>query len=162
MAVDMFLELSEIPGESQKQDHETHWDLLSFSYGVVQHGSFDIGGKGGGSGKAEFQDISIVKWVDKASPVIFKSCASGKHFDKATIHVRKAGEHPMEYLKIELENLIISSVHNSGAAAADDLPVESVMMNCAKITEYYTEQMADGSKGSQSQGGFDIRAGVEV
>jgi type VI secretion system secreted protein Hcp len=157
----MFLDLPEIPGESQKQDHEGQWDLLSFSYGVVQQGSFDVGGKGGGSGKAEFQDVSIVKYVDKASPVILKSCGSGKHFDKATLYVRKAGENPMEYLKLELEDLIISSVQNSGAAAGD-LPMESLTINCAKLTEYYTEQQADGSKGAQTQGGFDIRVGVEV
>jgi type VI secretion system secreted protein Hcp len=161
MAIDMFLDLPEIPGESQKQDHEGQWDILSWSIGVVQQGSFDVGGKGGGSGKAEFQDVSIVKYVDKATPVILKSCGSGKHFDKATIYVRKAGENPMEYLKVELEHLIISSVQNSGAAAGD-LPMESLTMNCAKVTLYYTEQQEDGSKGAQTQGGFDIRVGAEV
>ena len=161
MAIDMFLELSEIPGESQKKGHEGHWDLLSFSYGVVQQGNFQIGGKGGGAGKAEFQDISIVKYLDKASPMVFKSCAAGTHFDKATITVRKAGETPLEYLKVELEDLIISSVQNSGTASGD-MPMESLSINCAKINEIYTEQMADGSKGAPVHGGYDIRANAEV
>lgn len=159
MAVDMFLELQEIPGESQKKDHEGQWDILSFSYGVVQQGAFDIGGKGGGSGKAEFQDISVVKYLDKASPKLFQECAKGTHFKKATIYVRKAGEQPLEYLKVELEDLIISSVQNSGSASGD-APMESVTLNCAKITENYIEQTETGGKGASVAGTFDIRAGV--
>ena len=159
MAMDMFLELPEIPGELQKKDHEGQWDLLSFAYGVVQQGSFDTLGRGGGTGKAEFQDLSIVKYIDKATPMIFQSCANGAHFDKATIHLRKAGENPMEYLKVELENILITSAQHSGAASGD-LPMELVTINCAKITETYTEQQADGSAGSPTVGTFDIRAGV--
>jgi type VI secretion system secreted protein Hcp len=159
MAIDMFLELKEIPGESQKKDHEKQWDLLSFSYGVVQQGSFDIGGKGGGTGKAEFHDISIVKYVDKASPKIFEAFARSTHFDKATIFLRKAGDKPLEYLKVELDNLIISSVQNSGAASGD-APMESVTLNCAKIKQSYTEQSEKGGKVATVEGVFDIRAGV--
>lgn len=159
MAVDMFLELAEIPGESQKKDHEGQWDLLSYSYGVVQQGAFQIGGRGGGAGKAEFQDISIVKYLDKASPKLFEACAKGTHFNKATIFVRKAGETPLEYLKVELENLMISSVQSSGSSSGDS-PMESVTINCAKITKKYVEQTAEGGKGSTVEGTFDIRAGV--
>lgn len=161
MAVDMFLDLPEIPGESKKKDHEGQWDLESFNFGVAQRGTFQMGGTGGGTGKAEFQDVSVVKYVDKASPMIFQACAAGSHFDKATIYVRKAGENPMEYLKIEMEHLIISHMSNS-CAAAGDKPLESLSINCAKVTHYYTEQQDDGSKGSVTQAGFDLRAGEKV
>jgi type VI secretion system secreted protein Hcp len=161
MAIDMFLDLPEIPGESQKDGHEGQWDLLSYSEGVVQQGSFDIGGKGGGSGKAEFQDISLVKYVDKASPMVFQACAAGTHFSKATIYVRKAGEKPLEYLKVELNDLIVSSVQNSGAASGDS-PMESITMNCAKITKTYVEQDATGGAGKTVTAGYDIRVGEKV
>jgi type VI secretion system secreted protein Hcp len=161
MAIDMFLDLPEIPGESQKDGHEGQWDLLSYSEGVVQQGSFDIGGKGGGSGKAEFQDISLVKYVDKASPMVFQACAAGTHFGKATIYVRKAGEKPLEYLKVELQDLIVSSVQNSGAASGDS-PMESITMNCAKITKTYVEQDATGGAGKTVTAGYDIRVGEKV
>jgi type VI secretion system secreted protein Hcp len=161
MAIDMFLDLPEIPGESQKDGHEGQWDLLSYSEGVVQQGSFDIGGKGGGSGKAEFQDISLVKYVDKASPMVFQACAAGTHFGKATIYVRKAGEKPLEYLKVELNDLIVSSVQNSGAASGDS-PMESITMNCAKITKTYVEQDATGGAGKTVTAGYDIRVGEKV
>jgi type VI secretion system secreted protein Hcp len=161
MAMDMFLDLPEIPGESQKKGHEGQWDLLSYSEGVVQQGSFDIGGKGGGSGKAEFQDVSIVKYVDKATPMVFQACACGTHFDKATIYVRKAGETPLEYLKVELEDLIVTSQQNSGAASGD-LPMESITINCAKVTKTYIEQAETGGSGATVTAGYDIRMGEKV
>ena len=76
MAVDMFLEVKEVPGESMKKGHEGQIDIVSFSFGAVQHGSFARGGPGGGAGKAEFQDISIIKEVDKSSPKLFQACAA--------------------------------------------------------------------------------------
>ena len=77
MAVDMFLEIPEIPGESSKKGMEGKIDIESFNFGAVQHGSFAKGGAGGGAGKAEFQDINIVKEVDKSSPKLFQACAAG-------------------------------------------------------------------------------------
>ena len=161
MAVDMFLEIRECPGESSKKGHEGQIDIVSFSFGATQSGSFARGGAGGGSGKAEFQDISIVKEVDKASPKLFQACAAGTHFQKATIYVRKAGDRPLEYYKVEMQDLIVSSVQNSGAASGDNV-MESVTMNCAVINFTYVEQDAKGGAGATVTAGFDVRAGQKV
>ena len=161
MAVDMFLEIAEVPGESSKKGHEGQIDIISFNFGAVQHGSFAKGGAGGGAGKAEFQDINIVKEVDKSSPKLFQACAAGTHFPKATIYVRKAGDKPLEYYKVELSDLIVSSVNNSGAASADAV-MESVSMNCAKINFTYVEQDAKGGAGKTVTAGYDIRVGEKV
>jgi type VI secretion system secreted protein Hcp len=161
MAVDMFLEIKEVPGESMKKGHEGQIDIVSFSFGAVQHGSFARGGAGGGSGKAEFQDISIVKEVDKSSPKLFQACAAGTHFPKATIFVRKAGDKPLEYYKVELKDLIVSSVQNSGSASGDTV-MESTTLNCAVINFTYVEQDAKGGAGKTVTAGYDVRAAVKV
>ena len=161
MAVDMFLEIKEVPGESSKKSHEGQIDIVSFSFGAVQHGSFARGGPGGGSGKAEFHDISIVKEVDKSSPKLFQACAAGTHFPKSTIYVRKAGDKPLEYYKVELSDLIVSSVQNSGSASGDAV-MESVTLNCAKINFTYVEQDAKGGAGKTVTAGYDVRAGEKV
>lgn len=161
MAVDMFLEIKEVPGESSKKGHEQQIDIVSFSFGAVQSGSFARGGSGGGAGKAEFQDISIVKEVDKSSPKLFQACAAGTHFGKATIHVRKAGDKPLEYYKIELTDLIVSSLQNSGSAGGDAI-MESMTLNCAKIIFTYVEQDAKGGAGKTVNGGYDIRLGEKA
>lgn len=161
MAVDMFLEIRECPGESRKKGHENQIDIVSFSFGASQSGSFARGGAGGGAGKAEFQDISVVKEVDKASPKLFQACAAGTHFPKATIYVRKAGDRPLEYYKVEMSDLIVSSVQNSGAASGDGV-MESVTMNCAVINFTYVEQDAKGGAGRTVTAGFDVRQGAKV
>jgi type VI secretion system secreted protein Hcp len=161
MAVDMFLEIKECPGESTKKGHEGQIDITSFSFGAVQSGSFARGGAGGGSGKAEFQDISIVKEVDKSSPKLFQACAAGTHFPKATIYVRKAGDKPLEYYKVELNDLIVSSVQNSGSASGDTV-MESITFNTAKINFTYVEQDAKGGAGKTVTAGFDVRVGEKV
>lgn len=161
MAVDMFLEIKECPGESTKKGHEGQIEITSFSFGAVQSGSFARGGAGGGSGKAEFQDISIVKEVDKSSPKLFQACAAGTHFQMATIYVRKAGDKPLEYYKVELKDLIVSSVQNSGAAGGDSV-MESITLNTAQINFTYVEQDAKGGAGKTVTAGYDVRAGQKV
>ncbi len=161
MAVDMFLEIKEVPGESSKKGHEGQIDIVSFSFGAVQSGSFARGGAGGGAGKAEFQDISIVKEVDKSSPKLFQACAAGTHFGTATIYVRKAGDKPLEYYKVELTDVIVSSVQNSGSAGGDNV-MESFTFNTAKINFTYVEQDAKGGAGKTVTAGFDVRSGEKV
>ena len=111
--------------------------------------------------KAEFHDISIVKYVDKATAKLFEACAAGTHFSKATLTVRKAGDKPLEYLKIEMQDLMISSQTINGASGNDQV-VESITMNAAVIKQNYIEQDAKGGAGKTVAAGFDIRAGEKV
>ena len=120
MAVDMFLLLDGIKGESGDKTHKGEIDVLAWSWGLSNSGSFHQG-EGGGSGKANFQDMSVTKYVDKASADLLYCSASGKHIPKAKLTVRKAGENPLEYLTFELENILVSSVSTGGSGGEDRL-----------------------------------------
>ena len=89
----MFVKIGDLEGESKDKDHEKEIDVLSWSWGASQSGTFHYGG-GGGAGKVNIQDISFTKWVDKSTPNLMRHCCNGKHFDEATLTVRKAGETP--------------------------------------------------------------------
>src|SRR5215467_9287803 len=91
MAVDMFLKLDGIKGESKDHKHKDEIHIESFSWGVSQTGSFGAGG-GGGTGKVQVHDISVTKFVDKSTAALFLHCASGKHIPNGLITVRKAGD----------------------------------------------------------------------
>ena len=93
MAVDMFLKLDGIDGESVDDSHAKEIDILAWSWGMSQSGTFHSGA-GGGAGKANFQDISITKYVDKASATLMTKIATGDHVAKARLTVRKAGKTP--------------------------------------------------------------------
>jgi len=160
MAVDMFLKLDGIKGESQDSKHKEEIHVESFSWGMTQTGAHSTGG-GGGAGKVAVQDISVTKYLDKSSPELMMHCASGKHIKEGWVYVRKAGETPVEYLKIKLTDLLVSSVQHSGHGS--DLLQESLSLNFAKFHVEYQEQGADGkAKGGPVVMGWDIKANVKA
>ena len=79
------------------------------SWGIANSGNAQIGG-GAGAGKASCHDLSLTKYVDKASPKLMLNCAKGTHIPKATLFVRKAGDKPLEYIKITMTEVLVSSV----------------------------------------------------
>src|SRR5881628_2321709 len=109
MAVDMFIKIGEIEGETHDKVYgpKKFIDVLAWSWGMSNSGSAHVGG-GAGAGKVNVQDLSFTKYVDKTSPDLMLACCNGKHFDKATLVVRKAGEHPLEYITINLEELMVT------------------------------------------------------
>lgn len=160
MAVDMFMKIGDIKGESPDDKHKDEIDVLSWSWGMSQSGSTHYG-TGGGAGKVNVQDISFTKWVDKASPVLMKMCCNGKHYSEALLTVRKAGENALEYIKIKMEDVLISSV-STGGGQGDDRLSENVTLNFAKVSLDYTPQKSDGSGDAPVKMGWDIAANKAI
>jgi len=155
MAVDMFLKLDGVKGESKDHKHEGEIHIESFSWGMNQTGAHGAGG-GGGAGKVSVHDISVTKFVDKSSPTLMLFCANGKHIASGLITVRKAGEKPLEYMKIKLEDILVSSVQHAGHGS--DLLTENVTLNFSKFQFEYQEQKADGSGQPGGAMGWDVKA----
>lgn len=158
MAVDMFLKLDGIDGEAQDDSHGKEIDLLAWSWGMSQSGTFHAGA-GGGAGKASFQDISITKYVDKASATLMAKLATGDHVNKARLTVRKAGKTPLEYVIIEMEKVMITS-YSTGGSGGEDRLTENVTLNFAKVTVKYVPQKDDGSGEAEVEFGFDIAKNI--
>ncbi len=155
MALDQFLELKgEIKGESQDDSHKEWIDVLSWSWGASNAGSFHVGG-GGGSGKANFQDMSFTKWIDKSSPELWLYCANGDHFDEATLVVRKAGKKPLEYLIIKMHKVLVTSISTGGSGGEDRL-TENITLNFAESEILYTEQKPTGDAGDKKEFKWNI------
>lgn len=160
MAVDMFLKLDGIKGESKDHKHSGEIDIYSFSWGLSQTGSMHVGG-GGGAGKVSVHDVSITKRLDKASCDLMLLCCNGKHIKEGLVTVRKAGEKPVEYLKIKLTDILVSSVQPGGSGGADDV-MESLSLNFAKFEVEYYEQKADGSGNKAGNMGWDVKANQKL
>jgi type VI secretion system secreted protein Hcp len=157
MAVDMFLELKGIAGESQDATHKGKIDVLAWSWGASNSGSTHMGG-GSGAGKANFQDISITKYVDIASPILALHCANGKHIPEGKLIVRKAGEKPLEYMLISMKDILISSFSMGGSGGEDRL-TENISLNFGAIHYQFVEQDATGkASGKKPEVKWDIAA----
>lgn len=143
MAVDMFLKIDDVKGESRDSKHKDEIDVLAWSWGMSQSGTTHMGG-GGGAGKVSVQDLSLTKYVDKASPNLIMATCNGKHYKEALLTVRKAGEKPLEYIKITMKEVLVSAVSTGGSGGEDRL-TENVTLNFAEFKVEYTPQKADGS-----------------
>lgn len=142
MAVDMFIKIDTVKGEARDKTHKEEIDVLAWSWGMSQSGTAHMGG-GAGAGKVSVQDLSITKYVDASSTDLFIACCNGKHFTDALLTVRKAGENPVEYIKIKMESVLISSISTGGSGGEDRL-TENVVLNFAKVKVDYTAQDATG------------------
>lgn len=144
MAMDMFIKIGDLAGESRDKTHAGKTDVLAWSWGVSNSGSAHMGG-GAGAGKANVQDLSFTKYVDKSSPALLLACMKGTHYATADLIVRKAGGTPLEYIKITLSEVLVTSVSTGGSGGEDRL-TENVTLNFAKVKFAYQPQKADGSK----------------
>jgi type VI secretion system secreted protein Hcp len=153
-AVDMFLKMDEIQGESNDDKHKGEIDVLSWSWAVKTTPGI-IGGGGAGAGRPVFSDLTIRKYVDKASPNLFFYSVMGRDNPTATLTVRKAGGSPIEFFKIKLYNCLVTSVANGGTSA-DDRPLEDITLNYSKIEMTYVPTRPDGSPDAPIMRGFDL------
>jgi type VI secretion system secreted protein Hcp len=77
--------------------------------------------------------------------------------------VRKAGgESQVEYMIINLEEVLITSL-STGGSGSDDRLTENITLNFAKVLVDYQPQKADGTKeGGPVKFGWNIRQNVKV
>jgi type VI secretion system secreted protein Hcp len=155
---DSFLKIEGIPGESRDSKHKDEIEVLSFSFGATSSGSLGAGG-GGGAGKVNFQDFHFVHRLDKASPNLLLACANGKHYKEAVLTLRKAGKGQLEYLKIKLTEVLVSSYQLGGSAeGGESVPMGEFSLAFGRIRLDYSEQSATGKPGPTTSMEWDVKA----
>jgi len=159
--VDYFIKIDDVKGESTDDKHKGEIDIESWSWGVSQAGTSGHGA-GAGAGKALPQDFHFTKKHDKASPVLFISCATGQHFKTAVLTARKAGKGQQEYLKITMSDVMVSSYQVGGSEGSGVVPSDQVSLNFSKLELSYKEQKPDGSLGGEAKQGYDFSANKQV
>src|SRR5688572_20944137 len=144
MAIDTFLKVADIKGESQVKGFEDQIQLLAWSWGMSQTGTTHDG-SGSGAGKVNVQDLSFTHYVDASTPTLLLACCKGSHYPEATLTMRKAGGDPLPYLTIKLTDLIITSV-STGSSSGEDRQTENVTLNFAAFEVSYQPQDNKGAK----------------
>lgn len=146
MALDMFLNMgANIKGESRDkaQGAKGDIDILAWSWGMSQSGTTHVG-KGGGAGKASFQDISVTKYVDSSTNALMTALAKGSHIPEVKLMVRKAGEGQQKYILFTLKEVLVTSLSTGGSGGEDRL-TENITLNFAEVKFDYTPQDSKGT-----------------
>ena len=153
----IFCKVDKIPGESKEK--KEYFDVLSLNFVVSQHAAGAVGGTGGHiTGKPSFEDIVLVKQVDKASAALALACAKGVHPKEIVIEAYRnlGGDKPAKYLEYKLTNAVIRSVNLSGAA--DQVATETLALGFSKLNWLYIEYDDDsGKKVSENKGEWDLQ-----
>ena len=159
-AVDYFLKLKGVEGESTDDKHKNEIDVESWSWGQHQRGTH-AGGGGGGAGKVSMQDFAFTMKINKATPKLMLMCATGEHIPDALLTCRKAGGKQQEYLLIKMTDLLVSS-YQTGGASGDIVPLDAISLNFSKIEFEYKEQKKDGSLSGAIKAGYDLKLNKKV
>ena len=139
-AVDMFLKIEGVDGESTDQAHKGWIEILSYSHGVSQpaSGAASSGGLRSAE-RCDHQDFSVVKTLDKASPKLALFCSNGQHITEVILVLCRAEGDKPQYMEYKMNDVIISSVGYHGSIGTEERPIEEVTFSYAKIEWTYTE-----------------------
>ena len=157
MSIDLFQRVEGVAGESADANHSGWTDILSVSWGASQAAS--ISGGGAGAGKVSFSDLTVTANMDKATPTLLKMCAAGKHISKLEISFQKAGGTAMEFSKVTLTDVLVTGVQFAGASGGEQMQV-NYSYQAAKVQHSYWVQDKSGSKGAETQMGWDVKGNV--
>jgi len=160
-AVDYFLKIDGIPGESTDSKHKGEIQLNSFSMGESNSSTIGSATGGAGAGKVSFHDFNFTTKFSKASPKLMLACATGAHIKNAVVTARKNGGRGggFEFLFVKFTEVLVNSIQSQGT---DTFPEDAVSLAFGKIEVDYKEQKADGSLGATTSFVWNLSANKQV
>lgn len=157
MAIDVYLQIDGIKGESADDKHKDWIECSSVNWGIMQPKSATSSTGGGHTAeRAELSDITFTKHADLSSPILMQTCASGRTIPRAKLEFMRADGQgqSIKYFEIELENVLIGHIEPS--IHPGDILAEHVGLKFSKVKWKYTQQKISGGSGGNTAGGWDL------
>src|SRR5450432_1258907 len=154
MAVNAYLYVDGVEGPSTSRTGCI--DVLSFSWGVSQTSTYGAGasGKEAKAGRADFANLSIMKVLDKTTPLLADHCATGNILPKVYIvYDKPVGDKQQTYFRIWVKDALITSVQLSGS---NENPTESVSFAFQGVEYAYAPEKDDGTLDAAIRKGYDL------
>ncbi len=161
MAFDAFIKIDGIEGESTDEKHAGWIEVTSYNTGLSQTVSSTASSAGGASAeRADFQDFSITKQIDKASPKLAVACADGTHIGSIVVELCRSGTDKVKFMEYKMTNCIISGTSTTGGG---EFPTENVTIDYGKIEWSYTQQKRKGGGAAGNvASGWDLEKNCKV
>lgn len=157
MAIDVYLRIDGIKGESVDSTHQGWIEVTTAQWGVTQPKSATASTGGGHTAeRCEHTSLSISKLADISSPLLMQNCSAGRTIPKAKLEFMRAdgqGER-VKYYEVELENVLIGSM--SQVVHEGDVLHDSIGLKFSKVLWKYTQQKIGGGAGGNTAGGWDL------
>jgi type VI secretion system secreted protein Hcp len=156
MAIDAYLQIDGVKGESSDDQHKGWIECESVSWSLRQPKSATASTAGGHTAeRAELSNVCFHKLCDLASPLLAQHCAMGKTVPKAKFEFFRAdgdGKR-VKYYEVELENVIVAEVAQGVGGGG---MTENVGLKFSKVKWRYTQQRIAGGAGGNTAGGWDL------
>jgi len=153
----IYLKFDSINGDVTQKGHEKWIEVLSLSWGVTQAVASGPAGGGGGAGKATFQDLHFVQQTQSSSPKILQAVATGQHQKSVLVSFVKASTKGGEYLKIKLEDVLVSSFQiGASEGSGGDVSSDQVALHFAKISFTWEGVKPDGTPAQNVEFDWDV------
>lgn len=149
-AVDYFLRIGDIKGESIEKGHKDWIDINSFSWNITNTGTTQYGG-----GRATFAPFSWTQQLDKSVPPMFVGVASGKRYPRATLDVQDTAKSTGVFFQMEFDDVLLTQLNITGSGGYPDV---AAAFEFSKITMTYRPTNLDGSLGAPIVGGWDMKS----
>lgn len=159
MAVDAYLQIEGIKGESTDSTHQGWIEITTAHWGVTQPRASTLSTAGGHTtGHCEYRTLSFSKLADLASPSLMQHCSMGKTIAKAKLEFMRADSEGqrVKYYQVELENILITNMDQ--LMRGGDVVQDEIGLRFAKVKWIYTQQKIGGGAGGSSTGGWDLCA----
>jgi len=157
MAIDVYLQIDGITGESNDSTHQGWIEVSQAQWGVTQPISSPGSATGGRTtGRSEYRTLSLAKLADLASPVLMQRCTDGKTISKAKLEFMRAdgdGKR-VKYYEVELENVLIANMEQM--VAEGSILRDHIALHFSKVKWKYSQQKIGGGTGGQTAGGWDL------
>lgn len=157
MAIDVYLQIDGIKGESQDADHQGWIELTSAQWGVMQPRSATASTAGGHTAeRCEHRTLSIAKLADLASPILMQTCSMGKTIPKVRLECLRAdgdGQR-VKYYEVELENVIIANIEQM--VSQGSVLHDSIGLRYSKVKWKYTQQNIKGGASGNTAGSWNL------
>lgn len=153
MTINCFMKMDSVEGEAVQKNYEKQIEVQKWEHSLTNESNL-IGG-GSGVGKVQSGVFRFTHEYDKASPVLAKNCASGKHIDSAKLSVCKAGDGAQEYLTITLKHVMVTTVFHSASTGGHML--EDVCLSFEDYEVDHKTQGSDGKLGASTKFGCNFK-----
>lgn len=157
MAIDVYLQMDGIKGESADSTHQGWIELTSASWGVSQPRSATASTAGGHTAeRCEHRTLSLTKLADLASPILMQTCSMGKTIPKAKLEFMRADSDgkPIKYYEVELENVMVASMDQAAHEGA--ILYDAIGLKFSKVRWKYTQQKVGGGISGNTAGGWNL------
>lgn len=157
MAIDAFLQIDGIKGESADSAHQAWIEITSAHWGVTQPAALTASTAGGHTaGRCDHRTLTISKLADLASPILMQTCSMGKTIPKAKLEFMRADGDgkPVKYYEVELENVLVASIEQ--VVSEGSILHDSIGLKFSKVKWKYTQQKIAGGTGGNTAGGWDL------